>query len=128
MICVARLCHTKEAKILYKIITGIDITKSRSKEQENIYKCIFKDRNTKAEGIIQMKGKQVMCKYGRSQWAMAEICDINKDYKLEKVKVKWINSVFNDEEICWSRVEGVESKRKKRKPNKYGFPPTIIIE
>ena len=75
-----------------------------------------------------MKGKLVMCKYGRSQYAMAEICDINNDYKLEKVRVKWINSVFNNEEICWSRVECIGSKRKTRKPNKYGFETTIIIE
>ena len=43
MICIARLCPTNEVKILYKIITGNDITKNLSKEHENIYKCIFKD-------------------------------------------------------------------------------------
>ena len=122
MICIARLCPTKEAKILYKITTGNTITKNRSKEHEYIYKCIFKDRNPKAESIIQMKGKSIMCKYGKSQYAIAEICDINNDYELEKVKVKWIDSVFNDEEICWSRVEcDVDSKRNRCQTNKYGF-------
>ena len=50
MICVARLCHTKEAKILYKIITGIDIKKVAAKNKK-IYINVFLKIETQKQKV-----------------------------------------------------------------------------
>ena len=63
-----------------------------------------------------------MCKYGKTDCALAEIGDINKDFALKTVKIKWKKSIFKKvEEICWSRVDCVKTKRIKLPPKKYGF-------
>ena len=89
MINIAKLCPTKEAKIIYKLITKDDGTKKRCCEHTSIYNRIFENRiNIDAERIILLKGKSVMCKYGKTDCALAEIGDINKDFALKKVKIK----------------------------------------
>ena len=75
-----------------------------------------------AERIILLKGKSVMCEYGRTHCAMATIGEINKSHELKRVMIKWEKSIFKkEEEICWSLVDCVTTKRIKHPPKLYGF-------
>ena len=100
--------------------------KKKCTEHAQIHKSIFENRmNIDRECITLLKGKSIMCKYGRTDCAMATIGEINKNYELKRVMIKWERSIFKrGEEICWSRVDCVAPKRIKHPPKLYGFTTT----